>query len=175
MLTSQTAATRMPSRQFSRLPFSTKPLAARSLTFGSEPSLPVNQGGVSHRVKVKCAYPFATTVDRLRAEIAGKGITFFLAVDQSKLAAGSGIDLKPSTLLMFGNPPLGTQFMTSNPQVGLDWPVRLLVTEDVNGDVWASYTDFGWIARRHRITDRAAQVEMASNVIASITASVSAR
>ena len=125
-------------------------------------------------VKVRSAYPFAETIERLKADIAAKKIMFFLAVDQSQLAADAGIALKPSTLLMFGNPPLGTQFMTSSPAAGLDWPVRLLVTEDASGTVWASYTDFGWIARRHRINDRAAQFKMASDVIIAITSTIKA-
>jgi hypothetical protein len=53
--------------------------------------------------------------------------------------------------------------------------VRLLVRKDANGQVWAVYTDFGWIAKRHGIDDRAAQFKMASEVIASITASVAAK
>ena len=76
---------------------------------------------------------------------------------------------------MFGNPALGSHFITSNPQAGLDWPVRLLVTQDEQGTVWAVYTDFAWIARRHGITDREAEFKMASSVIASITSSVAAK
>jgi uncharacterized protein (DUF302 family) len=126
-------------------------------------------------IKVKSAYPVAETVARLRKDIADKGIMFFQEVDQSRLAADAGIALRPSTLLVFGNPPLGTQFMTSNPYSGLDWPVRLLVVQDEAGDVWAVYTDFAWIARRHRITDREQQFAMASSVVESITSAVRAR
>ena len=85
----------------------------------------------------------AEAITRIKADIAGKGIKFFSEIDQSKLAADAGIKLRPSTLLVFGNPPLGTQFITSNPNAGLDWPVRLLLTQDDNGDVWAVWTDFG--------------------------------
>ena len=126
-------------------------------------------------VKVKSAYSVDETVSRLKQDIASKGIMFFSAVDQSNLAADAGIKLRPSTLLMFGNPPLGTQFITSNPNAGLDWPVRLLVTQDEKGDVWTVYTDFQWIAQRHGITDRDAQFKMALNVVASITSSVKAK
>lgn len=126
-------------------------------------------------VKVKSVYSVDETISRIKQDIAGKGIMFFSIVDQSKLAADAGIKLRPSTLLTFGNPPLGTQFITSNPNSGLDWPVRLLVMQDEKGDVWAVYTDFQWIARRHGITDREAQFKMASNVIASITSSVAAK
>jgi uncharacterized protein (DUF302 family) len=80
--------------------------------------------------------------------------------------------LRPSTLLVFGNPPLGTLFLTSNPAAGLDWPVRLLVYEDGQKDVWVLYTDFEWIAHRHGITDRDQAFAKASEVIASITSTV---
>ncbi len=95
-----------------------------------------------------------------------KGIKFFMVVDQAQLGADAGLKLNPSKLLVFGNPPLGIQFLTANPDAGLDWPVRLLVNQDDAGQVWAVYTDFGWIARRHNITDRNAQFQMASEVIA---------
>lgn len=126
-------------------------------------------------VRVKSAYGVEETITRLKADIAAKGIMFFSAVDQSKLAADAGIKLNASTLLIFGNPPLGTQFITANPNAGLDWPVRLLVTQDASGAVWTVYTDFQWIARRHAITDRDPQFKMASEVIASITSSVASK
>jgi len=126
-------------------------------------------------VRVKSAYPIGETIERLKHDVADKGITFFAEIDQARLAADAGVKLHPSTLLVFGNPPLGTQFMTSNPNSGLDWPVRLLVIQDERGDVWAVYTDFAWIARRHRINDRAAQFAKATDVIASITASVTTK
>lgn len=132
----------------------------------------VNDDGV---VKVRSAYGFDETITRLKDDIGKKGIKFFLAVDQSQLGASAGIKLSPSTLLIFGNPPLGIQFLTSNPDSGLDWPVRLLVRQDANGQVWAVYTDFAWIAKRHGITDREAQFKMASDVIASITSSVASK
>ena len=123
-------------------------------------------------VRVKSAVPMAEAITRIKADIAAKGIKFFSEIDQSKLAADAGIKLRPSTLLVFGNPPLGTQFITSNPNAGLDWPVRLLLTQDDNGDVWAVWTDFDWIARRHNITDRSAQFKMATSVVDSITSTI---
>ena len=63
-------------------------------------------------VRVKSAYALDETISRIKNDIADKGIRFFSEIDQSKLAAGAGIKLRPSTLLVFGNPPLGTQFIT---------------------------------------------------------------
>ena len=133
------------------------------------------ESGADGIVRVKSAYGVAETIARLRADIAAKGIMFFAAIDQSRLAADAGIHLRPSTLLVFGNPPLGTQFITANPNAGLDWPVRLLVVQDADGTVWAVYTDFQWIARRHGITIRDGQFKKASEVIAAITGSVAGK
>ena len=135
-------------------------------------SAPLEGDGI---VTVKSAYPFAETVTRLKADIADKKIMFFDAIDQAKLAHDAGIDLPPSTLLVFGNPPLGVQFLTAKAAAGLDWPVRLLVTQDEKGQVFAVYTDFAWIARRHGIENRDAAFKKASEVIASITSSVAAK
>jgi uncharacterized protein (DUF302 family) len=126
-------------------------------------------------IRVKSGYTLDETISRIKKDIADKGLRFFSEIDQSKLAADAGIKLQPSTLLVFGNPPLGTQFITANPNAGLDWPVRLLVTQADDGSVWTLYSDFGWIARRHGIKNRDTQFIMASQVIASITSSVAAK
>jgi uncharacterized protein (DUF302 family) len=124
-------------------------------------------------VRVKSAYPVDETIARLKADIAAKGIRFFAEIDQHALAKSAGVALNHrSTLLEFGNPPLGTQFVTARAEAGLDWPVRLLVTQDERGDVWAVYTDFQWIAKRHGIGNRADQFNTASGVVASITGAV---
>lgn len=145
-------------------------LTAAALVISPE-AMPKSNDGI---VRVKSSYNFQETIARLKKDIAAKGIRFFSEIDQSKLAAEAGIKLNPSTLLVFGNPPLGTQFMTANPNAGLDWPVRLLVIQDGTGAVWTVYTDFAWIAARHGIVNRVEQFKMASMVIASITSSVKA-
>ncbi len=126
-------------------------------------------------ITTRSAFGVDETVARLKKDIAAKGITFFQEIDQAELAGKAGIALYPSVLLIFGNPPLGTQFIAANPQAGLDWPVRMLVYRDAEGAVWVSHTDFGWIAKRHGITSRDTQFQMASEVAASIAASVSRR
>jgi len=137
-------------------------LVAKSTAYRA--TQPAFEDGV---VRVKADYPLPEAIARMKRDIAAKGIMMFSTIDQAKLAADAGIALRPSTLLVFGNPALGSQFITSKAQAGLDWPVRLLVQEDEKGEVWATYTDFDWIARRHRITDRQPAFETASKVIAS--------
>jgi uncharacterized protein (DUF302 family) len=123
-------------------------------------------------VRVKSAYPMDESIARVKADVAAKGITFFNEIDQSALAAKAGIKLRRSTLLEFGNPALGTHFVTGNPDAGLDWPVRLLLTQDDSGQVWAVWTDFAWIAKRHGISNRDAQFKMATQVVGSITSTL---
>jgi len=132
-------------------------------------------GGERRRRQSEERLPDRRDCRALKKDIVGKGIKFFDEIDQSKLATDSGIKLNPSVLLIFGNPPLGTQFITANANAGLDWPVRLLVFENDKGEVWTAYSDFDWIARRHGIKNRKDQFKMASSVIASITSSVKAK
>ncbi len=134
----------------------------------ASPALAQNDGVV----RVKSAYSMEETIARIKADVTAKGIMHFAEIDQAKLAAGAGIGLRPSTLLIFGNPPLGTLFITAKPEAGLDWPVRLLVSQDEAGQVWAIYSDFKWIAERHGIANRAAEFATASGVIASITSTI---
>jgi len=160
--------------------FKTLASATALACLGALASLPAHAEGLappaadSGVVRVKSAYSVPETVKRLEADVAAKGIKFFDEIDQAKLAEGAGIKLSPSTLVIFGNPPLGIQFLTSNPYSGLDWPVRMLVFQDADGQVWIAYTDFAFIGRRHHITDRDAQLKMASEVAASIASSAQA-
>ena len=119
-------------------------------------------------IRQKSDYAFDETVMRLKADIAGKGIRFFDAIDHAQLGADANLKINRSTLLLFGNPPLGVQFLQSNPLAGLDWPVRMLVTQDEDGTVWISWTDFRFVAGRYQIADRNAQIAMAGDVAASI-------
>ena len=124
-------------------------------------------------VTVKSHYSVAETVKRIKKDVARKGITLFGVIDQAKLGNAAGNKVRPSRLVMFGNPALGTTFITANPTAGLDWPVRVLVYQADDGAVYAAYSDFDWIAKRHGITNRSQEFEMATSVIESVTSSVS--
>lgn len=144
-------------------------LAAPALA--APPPAPAAESGV---IRVASAYSVDETVTRLKADIAAKGIKFFSEIDQAALGAEAKIPLRRSTLIQFGNPPLGIQFLTASPYAGLDWPVRMLVFEDADGKVWIAYTDFAYIGRRHQLKDRDAQLKMASEVAASIASAAQA-
>ncbi|NNM76469.1 DUF302 domain-containing protein [Sphingomonas sp. ID1715] len=121
----------------------------------------------------KSDYGFDETIARLKADIAAKGIRFFDEIDQSELGAGAGLPIGRSTLILFGNPPLGVQFLQANPLAGLDWPVRMLVTEAADGSVSLAWTDFSFVQHRYGISGKDAQLKMASEVAASIAHSTS--
>lgn len=149
------------------------PLAAAA-AFAFTPTLayaadaPVRAEQAAEVLTLPSANSFDATVAKLTADVAAKGIRRFATIDQAELARGASLPLHRSTLILFGNPPLGVQFLQSNPLAGLDWPVRMLVTEDKAGRVRVSWTDFGAIAKRYAIADRDAQFRMASEVAASI-------
>jgi uncharacterized protein (DUF302 family) len=126
-------------------------------------------------VRLRSANGFDETVARLKADVQAKGIRFFDAIDQAGLGASADLKIRRSTLVLFGNPPLGVQFLQSNPYAGLDWPVRMLVLEDMDGTVWVAWTDFGFIAQRYGITDKAPQFKMAGEVAGSIATAATAR
>lgn len=139
----------------------------------SAPQVPAHADASSEGVvTVKSDYSVAQTVARIKKDVAKKGIMFFGVIDQAKLGNAAGNHVLPSRLVMFGNPALGTTFITANQKAGLDWPVRVLVYQAKDGSVYASYTDFGWIAKRHGITNRGKEFKMATEVIESVTASV---
>ncbi len=122
-------------------------------------------------VRNKSLYCVAETVARVTKDIETKKIKLFSVIDQAMLAKDAGVELLPSTLIIFGNPPLGTLFLTAKAEAGLDWPVRLMVFEDKDKQVWTAYTDFHWIAERHNIQNRQPQFEKATDVIKSIVSS----
>jgi uncharacterized protein (DUF302 family) len=134
----------------------------------AQAATPVAAAHADGVIKQRSDYGFDETIVRIKADIAGKGIRFFDEIDQTKLGESAKLPLNRSTLLLFGNPPLGVQFLQSNPVAGLDWPVRMLVTQDDDGTVWISWTDFRFVASRYQLTDRDAQIKMASEVSASI-------
>ncbi|MHA6289460.1 DUF302 domain-containing protein [Maricaulis sp. CAU 1757] len=93
----------------------------------------------------------AETVDRLEALANSLGANVVARVDHAANAAGTGTQMRPSMVVIFGNPAMGTPLIERSPTAGLDLPVRVLVWQDEDNDVWLAYTDPEHIARRHGI------------------------
>lgn len=155
-------------------------LAVAAALFGALPLYPALAGEPTSApsaqgvIRLRSAHAFDETVALLKADVHAKGIRFFDQIDQSGLGAQADLAIGRSTLVIFGNPPLGVQFLQSNPYAGLDWPVRMLVVEETDGSVWVAWTDFGAISARYGITDKAAQFKMAGEVAASIATAATA-
>ena len=92
----------------------------------------------NHSVKV--------TLDRLENILKKKGLTIALRWSHDEGGKKAGIPLRPTELLVFGNPKMGTHFFTSNQTAGIDLPMKALAWEDNNGQVWLSYNDPSYIA-----------------------------
>jgi uncharacterized protein (DUF302 family) len=89
------------------------------------------------------------TVRRLRAAIERAGLTVFADVDHRENAVEVGLQLRPTRLLIFGDPRGGTALMQAGQTAGIDLPLRVLVWEDADGTVRLGYADPRWIAERH--------------------------
>jgi uncharacterized protein (DUF302 family) len=116
-------------------------------------------------IKVKSPYPVEQTLDRFEQAARGKGMTIFTRIDHAAGAASVNKDLRPTTLLIFGNPRVGTLLMQSNQTAAIDLPMKALAWKDADGQVWLAYNDPAYLVQRHAITDRDAVVEKMRNAL----------
>lgn len=107
------------------------------------------------------------TVGAIEREVARRGIRLFATIDQSALGPEAGVPIAPSTLILFGNPAHGLTFLAAAPLAGLDWPVRMLVT-DIDGRVTIAWPDFGAIASRYGAMGIAGEVAIADRTATAI-------
>jgi len=89
------------------------------------------------------------TVQKLKDILQTKGVTLFALVDHSGEAEKVGMKMKPTKLLIFGNPKAGTPLMQAAPSTALDLPLKILVWEDGEGKVWLSYNSPQYLQKRH--------------------------
>lgn len=100
-------------------------------------------------VALKSPHAAKATMDRLEKALKEKGLTIFARIDHSAGAAKIGKQLRPTELLIFGNPQGGTPFMECVQTAGIDLPLKALVWQDTSGQVWLGYNDPEYLARRH--------------------------
>jgi uncharacterized protein (DUF302 family) len=98
---------------------------------------------------IASGHSVAETIDRLVAAVTPLGINVFARIDHAAGAASIGMPLRPTLLLLFGNPKGGTPLMQDQQTAGIDLPLRALAWEDADGKVWLSYNEAAWIAARH--------------------------
>jgi uncharacterized protein (DUF302 family) len=96
------------------------------------------------------------TMDRLEAGLMGQGVTIFARIDHAGGAVEAGLELRPTELIVFGNPKAGTPLMQAKQTIGLDLPLRMLGWQDADGRAWLTYNDMAWLAKRHGLGSEAA-------------------
>ncbi|MDP4131396.1 MAG: DUF302 domain-containing protein [Bacteroidota bacterium] len=98
------------------------------------------------------------TIDRIVAILEKKGLTIFARIDHGANAEKAGLTLRPTELIIFGNPRAGTVLMQDNQISGIDLPVKALAWEDETGKVWLSYNETAWLVQRHNLTEKSAGI-----------------
>lgn len=101
---------------------------------------------------IRSNYGPKDTMNRLEAAVAAKGMTVFARIDHAAGAAGVGLTLQPTEVLIFGNAKAGTPLMKSVQTIGIDLPLKALVWQDAAGQTWLSYNDPAWLAKRHGLS-----------------------
>jgi uncharacterized protein (DUF302 family) len=94
-------------------------------------------------------YGSKETMDRLAASVTAHGMTIMARIDHASAAAVAGMELRPTEVLIFGNPQAGTPLMQAAQTLGIDLPLRALVWQDEAGKTWVAYNDPEWLAERH--------------------------
>jgi uncharacterized protein (DUF302 family) len=136
-----------------------------ALQNGATPD-PESATSVEGLVTLESAYSVEETIDRLETALEDNGLIVVARIDHSKNADGVGEDLRPTQLLIFGNPEPGTALLLSSQTVGIDLPQKFLAWEDENGQVFLSYNDPAFLTNRHGIADQDAVVQQVSDALA---------
>lgn len=108
------------------------------------------QGGL---VSVKSNHDVVTTANRLESALKEKNVNVFARIDHAAGAQRVGQELKPTLLIIFGNPAMGTPLIQRSRSMGIDLPLKALIWEDDAGQVWFTYNAPDYLARRHGITE----------------------
>ncbi len=100
---------------------------------------------------VRSSHDVKTTADRLEAVLKKKGMTVFNRIDHAKGAKSVGNELRPTELIIFGNPKIGSVLMGCAQTIAIDLPQKALIWQDGGGQVWLSYNNPVLLANRHRM------------------------
>ncbi len=102
-------------------------------------------------ISIKSDYGVKATADRLVQELQSKGVTVFKRINHAEGAKSVGIVLRPTVLVIFGNPKSGTPLIMCQRSVAIDLPQKALIWEDSQGQTWLGYNDPYYLALRHQI------------------------
>ena len=111
--------------------------------------LTVSAQAADGMIDVKSAHDVKTTADKLVKVLESKGMKIFNRVDHAAGAASVGQSLRPTHLIIFGNPKIGSKLMNCSQSTAIDLPQKALIWQDANGDVWLTYNAPGYLSKRH--------------------------
>jgi uncharacterized protein (DUF302 family) len=117
-------------------------------------ALPLSASAAEDLMTKPSKYSVKETLDRLTAALKDKGIAPVARVDHAAAAKAAGLELKPTEVLLFGNPKLGTPLMQANRHIAIDLPMRVLAWEDDGGKVFIAYTRPEALKARYKIEGR---------------------
>jgi uncharacterized protein (DUF302 family) len=120
-------------------------------------------------VNVASAFNVAETADRFAAAAEKAGLKIFARIDHAAGAAKVGQELRPTQLIIFGSPKVGTALMTSDQRVGIDLPLKVLAWQDAEGKVWLSYNSPDFLFGRFTIEDRAPVKQKVTGALKKLT------
>ena len=103
-------------------------------------------------VKTQSHSDVSSTASRLVTLLENKGMTIFATIDHSDAANKIGATLRPTQLVIFGNPKIGSKLMQCQQSIGIDLPQKMLISEDQDGKVWISYNQPHYLAQRHHLS-----------------------
>ncbi len=103
---------------------------------------------------IETQYDVPTSVKKFINIVKEKGLTHFNTIDHAKNAKDAGLRLKPETVVVFGNPKMGTKLMECNPSIGLDLPLKMLFSTDYEGKTTITYTNPEYWSLKHNIKDK---------------------
>jgi len=112
-----------------------------------------NNAGKYGIVTLPSPYSVSESLDRIEAAARSKGMLIFLRLDQREEAKKVDLKLKPTQLLLFGNPKAGTVLMNASDTVAIDLPLKVLAWEDANSMVWVSYNSPEYLRVRHQLSE----------------------
>jgi uncharacterized protein (DUF302 family) len=116
-------------------------------------------------------YSYSETLAKLTKAMTDAGNTIFATIDQAAAAAAVGLTLRPTTLIVFGNPKGGTPLMEAFPLVGLDLPLKMMVWEE-KGSVNVAYEPMSEIAARYAVTGMDARIAAMDHALEGVTNAV---
>ena len=116
-------------------------------------------------VSVKSVHTVSVTADRLENVLKNKGMTVFTRIDHAAGAEKVGKTLRPTELVIFGNPKVGTPLMQCSQSIAIDLPQKALIWKDEKGQVWLSYNDPKYLAKRHNTRGCDAVLKKVANAL----------